>query len=380
MTARALDELRTLDPDRLYVFVAGPGVGEGLAIAMPGQGWVLVDGCRTSNGAVGTDLPLLALRERFSRGPADAVEWMVLTHPHEDHSAGFAEIVNAVEPRRIGIAGLDAPVTSLIDMVAAVTPGTTVAEMRKREALAACLAMRSWEQRHDRVVDRLCDGKALCTTPVSIHVRAPDADGMRALLAEGWDRLRPRVNSLSVVLELRWGVLRLVFGGDLPVRPALGTGWDTVVEAHPHLRGAHGLKIPHHASRDALHDELLSGHDASAVWWVTPYSRSKLPSTGVDGGLTHLLTKHGAVSLTSLPHSEAQRRLPRPPASMDLTAYEGAAAARRTTGVLAGAPPITPARHGVLGPVWAAAFGSDGAVCEVWRGEAAFTVTRPAAP
>lgn len=380
MTARALDELVTLESDRLYVFVAGPGVGEGLAIALPGHGWILVDGCRASNGAVGTDLPLLALRERFNRGAADAVEWMVLTHPHEDHSAGFAEIVNAVEPRRIGIAGLETLAPSLIDMVAAGTPETTLTELRKREALAACLAMQSWEQRNARLVDRLCDGKSLCTTPVSLHVRAPDADGMRALLAEGWERLKPRVNSLSVVLELRWDALRLVFGGDLPVSPGLGTGWDTVVEAHPHLRGAHGVKIPHHASRSALHDELLSGHDASAVWWVTPYSRSRLPRTGVDGGLTHLLTKHSAASLTSLPHSEAQRRMPRPPASMDLTAYESAAAARMTTGILAGTAPLSPARHGVLSPVWGAAFGADGALRDVWRGEGAFTVTRPAAP
>ena len=92
---------------------------------------------------------------------------MVLTHAREDHSAGFAEIVNAVEPRRIGIAGLETPAPSLIDMVAAGPPETTLTELRKREAVAACLAMQSWEQSHARVVDRLCDGKALCTTPES---------------------------------------------------------------------------------------------------------------------------------------------------------------------------------------------------------------------
>jgi hypothetical protein len=200
---------------------------------------------------------------------------------------------------------------------------------------------------------------------------------MQALLAEGWDRLRARANSLSIVLEVTWGALRLVLGGDLPVRPARGTGWDTVMQAHPHLVGATANKIAHHASRDALHDGLLSGHAADALWWVTPFSSSRLPKADAGGGLTHLLTRHGEVKLTSLPHREAQRHLPSPPAAMDLAAYRGAiAGSGSSAGFVAGATDIMPPRHTVLDPVWAASFDETGAVCDVWRGPAAFAVTR----
>ena len=48
--ASRLDELAILSRDLLYVFVAGPGYGEGIAVAFPERGWLMVDGCQVVDG------------------------------------------------------------------------------------------------------------------------------------------------------------------------------------------------------------------------------------------------------------------------------------------------------------------------------------------
>ena len=102
--SRLLRELDKLDRSLLHVFVAGPGFGEGIAIALPEKGWILVDGCRTG-GRAGQDLPLLAILRRWRRSDDEPIEWMLFTHPHEDHADGFAEVVDALTPVRIGMMG-----------------------------------------------------------------------------------------------------------------------------------------------------------------------------------------------------------------------------------------------------------------------------------
>ena len=103
-----INPARPLGRDDLAVFVAGPGLGEGVAVALPGGGWILIDGCRTG-GNVGEDVPLRPIWSTWRRDAADTVKWMLLTHPHGDHVLGFAEVVDAVQPENIGMAGPPAP-------------------------------------------------------------------------------------------------------------------------------------------------------------------------------------------------------------------------------------------------------------------------------
>ncbi|MGO9834299.1 MAG: hypothetical protein ACLP1X_08795, partial [Polyangiaceae bacterium] len=108
----ALADLATLDRRFLHLFVAGPGEGEGLAIALPGAGWVLVDGCRSVYEKQPDGLPLEQILATFSN-EAEAVELMVLTHPHRDHFHGFAEMLEARPPKAVAIVGIDGPQRTL---------------------------------------------------------------------------------------------------------------------------------------------------------------------------------------------------------------------------------------------------------------------------
>jgi hypothetical protein len=70
-----LDALATpLDRSLLHIFVAGPGYREGIAVALPHSGWIVLDGCRVSTGR----LPILAILDRWrsSTEPVEALLWV----------------------------------------------------------------------------------------------------------------------------------------------------------------------------------------------------------------------------------------------------------------------------------------------------------------
>lgn len=102
--APPLDELASLEADLCYLFVAGPGYGEGIALAFPGRGWLLVDGCSLATRP--RKLPLAAILDRSGRGDDDPVLGMVLTHPHQDHVGGFVDILHREQPGFVALTGL----------------------------------------------------------------------------------------------------------------------------------------------------------------------------------------------------------------------------------------------------------------------------------
>jgi hypothetical protein len=73
---RRLDELGQLDRSLLHLFVAGPGYGEAVAVALPERGWLLVDGCSVDDDG----LPLRSILERW-RGKSgdDPIDCHALT-------------------------------------------------------------------------------------------------------------------------------------------------------------------------------------------------------------------------------------------------------------------------------------------------------------
>ena len=90
--------LEALDRTLLHVFVAGPGYGEGLAIALPHAGWLVIDGCHVADEG----LPLLEILKAW-RDPAEAVDCVALTHPHRDHAAGIRRLIEETMPRCVAL-------------------------------------------------------------------------------------------------------------------------------------------------------------------------------------------------------------------------------------------------------------------------------------
>lgn len=387
--AAELQDLDSLDRSRLHVFVAGPGTGEGIAVALPepGLGWVLVDGCRTNRDPRGEELSLRWLLRRFRGDPdADPVRAMVLTHPHADHADGLGELIVELDPECVGIASPDPPASTLASLYGAVVDAEpwsdAEAARRSRQVEAAFKAMRRWEDIHGRPTTALRDGLGWTWDGVSLATRAPTEDELGALL-DGVDRktVRAVANRMSLVLELTFGATRIVLGGDMPAD--VREGWPAILDRHPGLADPCGLKIPHHGSLQALHPPLLRGSEPRC-WWVTPFARQSLPrgqhseAQEVREGMALLLEHQEAVQVTSLPTARSRQQNVPPPGQVGQSEWDEAFQAKDLGGVLAaravevGPPPgVAPGE-----PFWGAAFDDGGACVARWRGAVAMEVVR----
>lgn len=141
MVSLTLDALGApLDRSLLHVFVAGPGYGEGIAVALPHSGWLVLDGCRVSRGR----LPILAILDRW-RSSTEPVEALLMTHPHADHAFGVRETIEGTAPLRIGMT--TSPMSPALAFAAAeaelaAASPSSLDQLRRRTVIDAMLALR----------------------------------------------------------------------------------------------------------------------------------------------------------------------------------------------------------------------------------------------
>jgi len=365
-TAAHLDELSALSRDLLHVFVAGPGYGEGIAVALPRQGWILVDGCQLADNR----LPLLEIMERWRR-PSEPVDCLVMTHPHRDHAHGMRRVLERTNPRGVALsAPPDAP---HLAFGAAVPAGasTTLDRARRGAVVDAILAFqRRFESAPGDFIP-LSDGQLIPVSSAEVQVTAcsPRPDHARRTLtaarqAGGADR----PNELSAVLEIVFGATRIVLGSDLET--AGSSGWSHVMAARPALGDHAGLKIPHHGSPTAFH-QGLTRPGADRAWWITPFSSSRIPSMDRDG-IPRFVALNGRVLLTATPRRRSDQPSWLPPAELAIGDLAGAfqpGAPAQLGAIASSPPPIEP-----LDAVWCVAFDRSGRIAGAWRGHRAFAV------
>lgn len=385
MTARDLDTLEALDRELLHLFVAGPGQGEGIAIALPGAGWVLVDGCTT--GRDGDGLPLLKIVERWRASGDEPILAMVFTHPHQDHAGGFAELVEVLKPNAIALAGTD--LFTHAKAAADIAKAAKAASDRRRLGAvhSAILAIHRWHEEHPGKLVALGQGAGLPVdgNSATVVARAPEAGLLTEFLTEPGvrERLKEEANHISIVLEIEHGSGRVVLTGDLPRYRSKGkavvpSGWDHVLSVRAELGSHSALKIPHHGSAQALHPALMpTATAATRAWVVTPYNSSRLPKVAEMDGLPQLLAWQPSILLTGVPASKKVQAAEPAPGTVRL-----AQLASRISQQPVGEPfldqggiELTPGDAlEPLDPVWAVAVDHAGAVVGRWRGRTALEV------
>ncbi len=379
-------ELGDLSPDLLYVFVAGPGTGEGIAVALPGRGWIVVDGCDARGARGETLVPLLQIMDRWWRRD-DRLEGFIWTHAHEDHAGGVARLLDRFPPQWIGLAGTEAEAREALGLLRAGIPAGAAADVnRRRKAVQTAIAVEDWIHKSRTAPLSL---RAGITRPVGdrgvvLTVHAPDGATVARVLAR-WRQnpgRRAGLNEASVVFSLVHGQTCLVLGGDLPRYEtgepprAVPGGWNDVLAAYPGVGGHHLLKVPHHGSKWALHPDLMPAGARGRAWLVTPYSSQGLPRVATDEGLTFLLTREDRIHLSALPVA-AERQ---PGFVHPATVPVGALTPLQRTppaGDAAGGGSIAAVAPGVRDfddPVWCVALDDAAAIRGRWRGNVACEV------
>lgn len=275
----------------LAILAFGPGVGELILVRVPPDTWLVLDGCGTGE----TDYALATLDHYDGARP----RVIVLTHPHDDHSRGLAGLIEASTPPdrketwpRIGMVlppGNDIAGRSG-GFVAGVTLQAIAAVESRWSAWPAC----RWDVNAGDV-EPLGDA--------TVRVLSPRPE-VRAGQMAVWKVGRPfNKNIVSTALLLEWRGRRIVLGSDLVEEPA--HGWSHSLALDPHLGDHDYLKVPHHGSDQALHDDVLRprARAPDPLRVFTPFGPRRLPKFAAGVGAHRVVAMGGTAFLTGLPRS-----------------------------------------------------------------------------
>lgn len=274
----------SLDANKLYVFVAGPGKGESIVIRVPPNEWIVIDSCRNSKRVFA-----LEVLRAYSGNHA----CLVLTHRHIDHYCGMSDLASAFDWKFLAcndrtLVDPDATVDGEEKLAGEL--GQVFAIFRHRWNSDPSSEWRTWRGTTRNIGD------------VELLTLHPDEGFARKFEI----KTRADENVLSSAMLLRWKDHLLLLAADTP-----NPHWKEISEhfASEFDIATHKIaKIPHHGSNGALDDVVLSSVPDDQMWIVTPFNSKGLPRSLPGDGLEFLSTRNSLLHLTGLPVGQAQQR------------------------------------------------------------------------
>jgi beta-lactamase superfamily II metal-dependent hydrolase len=272
----------TLADGHLSIVVFGPGYGESVAVRGPDGRWLVVDSLREPGSERNPALELLRIFEA-------APELLVLTHDHEDHANGFADLIQRQLPATSRVGCVPANMPPSEDPLTHPDAGAALRRGRVRLALSAIQAR--WDTEPGSRWLLKADEQAPLGS-VDIHLLSP----RDALIGKA----RVARNQLSAAVLLIWGEVKVVLGADLP-----SAEWNRVDESIE-LSDHRLFKVAHHGSRRSQHRRLTPAAGSGAVWILAPWTKAgrHLPRLADNEDLDLLLREVDRVEMTSSPDAE----------------------------------------------------------------------------
>ncbi len=288
------DPLGSLDPERLWLVVIGPGSGECVMVRVPdgpadGQ-WLVVDACTMpgERARAGRRAPLPPGR-RILEERGETWSLAVLSHPHQDHADGFDAWLDMTPSGRVGCA---AP---RLGGAYAWTSSPDPQRIRRGAKVEASLAaiQSRWEAKPgQRWEPRRGDSRRLGSA--QIYVLHPDASAIEDFEGKG------NPNDAATALLVQWEEARIVLGSDVEL-----AHWESIGAQCPRLREHALLKVPHHGSSGAMVPAVFQAPQWEAglpIWVLTPFNRGqKLPRFEDGEGAALMLDHVESLLMTALP-------------------------------------------------------------------------------
>ncbi len=274
----------------MHVF--GSGRGESILIRLPEGQWGLVDHYASSPN----DPASSPVRDYLDSQGVEQLEFVCLTHPHDDHYRGLIKILERFVPRHLWLfPALDPRTAKRLEEYIGLVEHDSCDHQGDADELAQIL---NWcNQRKKRGKNR-CRikfvglGKDLYPSPerpnAVVKIRGmgpPDPlissytnDLLACFRADG--TLRQKLphrchNRISAALVVDWNRTRILLGGDVE-----RDGWSYILEECPErLRSCAAVKVSHHGSKHGYCDSLWSrmGDKISTIAILTPFHSQDLP-------------------------------------------------------------------------------------------------------
>jgi len=243
--------------------------------------------------------PVLGYLDSIGVDAKHSVKLVVASHAHDDHIAGLSQIVERCEDAAfICSAALTKnqffALLEADEEISALTKQSAYSEFRRINEILSLRASgrKRWPAYNWAIADR-----PLYTRPsddvkagVLVTSLSPSDESVTRSL-EFFDSLMPtsgeqprRVaitdpNTLTCVLWVEVGKVRLLLGGDLLRGPGGGCGWNAILSSpfRPKLP-ASAFKVPHHGAPNAHHQDVWAQMlDDNALAVLTPFRRLKEP-------------------------------------------------------------------------------------------------------
>lgn len=279
-------------PDELEVSVFGPGVGESIVIHSGNNRWMIIDSCKGRDGSIA---PLAYLNE-INVDVATQVDWVVATHAHDDHIAGFSDVVAAAVSADVVLSGAldNDQFFALVDIDADLEWYETRWRIyREHEKAYSTIELdgRLATQFHYATLGLQLPitGPFTPSPPVSLFfvgpstlaaVRAQRALGavLKAATGAPVGRLARRdPNSLSSAVIVRCLDSAILLGGDMK-NGGPGWGWQVAVATLQVNGDIDAVKVAHHGDPHAHHGAVWAGWlSQEAIAVVAPYRPSRRP-------------------------------------------------------------------------------------------------------
>jgi len=313
------------DPDMLEVSLFGTGVGESIAVHIGQGNWLLVDSCRQGKD----DLPAhISYLQSIGVDLSKAVKLFVITHWHDDHIDGAAEVVKQCSEAKIAISSalsaqeflktlsiynrndywLDRDKSGIREF------GMVLENIKKRNRHGQN-GFSLVRTHSDQILYRSddCSICAISPSDKSIDRTIGEFSEIWEQISRGEQRLSfpsPHQNHDSIALWIRYKDQRILLGSDLEVTNDSDTGWAAVLKINQFPDGkSQVFKIPHHGSPNGdcaeVWETLVSPENPFLA--VTSYSRGRTQRPS-DEDLWRLMERTTNLYSTSLPKRSMIRR------------------------------------------------------------------------
>lgn len=277
-------------PDKVHIAVFGPGYGESIIFYVPEVGWGIIDCCKYKIKEKWCNPPLDFLKENQIKKLA----FVILTHPHEDHFSGLAEVMDFFMGSIDTVAyysgsGLREYINYLAASEALGDPkglqkfGNVMKKFKEAEKKGSrrCLINDTTYLIDKKIHGSSIKVKGLSPSPASIdayqnifYEALPKREG--ELLDPSLDKYQNLVSSAFLFCI---NDLTFILGGDVENGKTPNTGWKGICSNFSSELASKVIKVPHHGSKNAFSQETWEhfSNKGKPISIITPYNKSCLP-------------------------------------------------------------------------------------------------------